>query len=164
MDESSQPHRHIEKTDNITPIEDDRLDPNELERHELLEQFLSQCGHPSLPGGEQVSTFIVSTLRSSPDEPWGYLLQDLKVDVFGFGEQYFDDMREQDAIFARIYELIIETKDRVARGESMSMTRKALLELLDLRAGVAAQFDRSQLMNERNETKWSKVLDKVISE
>lgn len=165
MTESLHPHGHKGKIDNVTPITqevDESIDPSELERHKLLEQFLSQCRHPSLHGSEATSAFIVSTLQSGPDQPWGHKLKQLKVDVTEFDDTYFEQMRIQDEIFALIYKLIIQTEASFGGNEGKSIVRKALLELFDLRAGVTAQFDRSQLTNERNEGGWSVVLDKVV--
>lgn len=153
------PHENKGNMGNFTPTDDERLDPSELERYELLEQFLSQCRHPGLKAGDQVSDFIVSTLRSGPENPWGYHLKQLQSDL---DIQTVEEMGNQDEIYARILELIMYTKANVVRGEGISIVRKALFELLDLRAGVISQFDKKLLMNERNEMGWNDTLDKVV--
>lgn len=162
MSESLHPHEKPGKTDGAEPMSFEQLDPSKVERYELLEQFLSQCRDPSLRGSEQVADFIVSTLGSGPDQPWGYQLHLLKADVIDFDEDYLEDKLQHDEIFARIYGLILITKPRVGYKEGVNIERKALLELLDLRAGVTTRFDQNRLTNERNESGWDEVLNKIV--
>lgn len=161
MTESLHPHENKGNEDDVMSREAKRLDPSDLERHKLLEQFLSQCNHPGLKEGDEVADFIISTLRSGPDDPWGYSLVQLKSD---FDIETAEEMTQHDAIYARILDLIIQTKAKAVPEEGISLVRKALLELMDFRSGIIAQFDRKLLMNEQNENRWNRVLDKVVPE
>lgn len=139
-----------------------RLDPSELPHEDILIDFLFQCNDRNVSQPDALAEFIVSTLGDHADEGTSRAdLQRLAVDILSFDEEYTDELRLNDDVLNKIYDMILRTRQRSVDGKTgLTPQRKALLYLLDLRAGVDARYDR-KTTDEPIEQLWHTLLNKL---
>ena len=80
-----------------------------------------------------------------------------KIDTY---DEQFKRLLEEDPVFFTIYDLALRLKTIVGRGEAMSRERKALIALMDLRAGEALLGEDSSM--DSNDDSWQVVIAKLF--
>lgn len=119
-------------------------------------QFLTQCRHASVAPKEDVASFILASLSDETDDEFIHELRRQPIDTT---DEQFDTLLETDEVFFELYDLAIRLKSIVGRGESMSTERKALIALMDLRAG---EVIRSHGEATENSSAWRAVIAKLF--
>lgn len=134
MTESMPFDHETDANDNVVelPTDSERIDPRELPVSAIIRQFLSQGIHPSVGKGEPVAEYIIFTLGGSSSDEWAEILKEQKLYV---NDAQFDALIETDKIFELIVTDLRRSIKDTPKGERMSLPRRALMELMELRAG-----------------------------
>ena len=75
-------------------------------------------------------------------------------------DEQFKRLLEEDPVFFTIYDLALRLKTIVGRGEAMSRERKALIALMDLRAGETLLGEDPA--DDSNDESWRAVMSKLF--
>lgn len=154
MSESLRFQPENEPKDSAVPAAEVQL--NESYSGVVIEQFLNQCRHSSLQSGDDLAQFIVSALRDYSDDEWVKSLQDLMLEA---DDDSYESLRAEDEVYAKIVALLEAGRAKAVKGEPMSMQRKALIQLQDLRAGQVATVEEAS--SDRILASWHEILGKL---
>lgn len=159
MSESMTSHNEIEHDGSAvsprSPLE--AIVSAELSPSFVIEQFLSDCNDPSVEKGEPLAAFILAALSGSSSDERTAALRATRLSP---SDDQFETLVASDDVFKVIFELLVKAKKLVGRGESMSQERKALIELIDLRAGEVLVAEA--VTDEINDGQWREVLAKLF--
>ena len=142
----------------VLPVSGFESEGRELEPAVVVEQFLNQCQHTNAGTRANLAEFILAALKETPESDWVKILQAQK--VVPEDEDYIRLMKE-DKIYEGISTLSHRTRPMVGHGNVLALERKALIELMELRAGQSlAAGDPSALQH--LDQKWGAVIDKLF--
>lgn len=123
----------------------------------VVGQFLTQCRHSAIAEKEPLAEFILAALNEVPSDDWSKELQGYQLDT---DDEQFKRLLEEDTVFFTIYDLALRLKTIVGRGEAMSKERKALIALMDLRAGETLLGEEPSI--DSNDDSWQVVIAKLF--
>ncbi len=160
MSESMRSYNEIEQGGGVDVPRPNPLESpasSELSPSVVVEQFLTQCRHTSVKPKEELAEFILASLSDAAPDEWTALLQSSRISP---DDNQFEALVASDRVFIDIFNLLVRTKQVVGRGESMSKERRALIELMDLRAGEVLTAEA--VVDEPNHEHWKEVLAKLF--
>lgn len=154
MSESLRFQAENEPSDAVAPAAEEHL--SESDSTIVIEQFLNQCRHNSLQSGDDLAQFIVTVLRDYSDDQWVKSLQD---HMLAADDDTYESLKTEDEVYTRIVSLLEDGRAKAVKGDPMSMQRKALIQLQDLRSGQVVYSEDSS--SERILASWHEILDKL---
>lgn len=148
------PDAEIITLDSGRKKDENYFDPNDIGDQEVVDRFLAQFYHPGAlkRSSDELGVYVRELLSGEMQTPaspaqidWRKRVVDLMVDVGGIDDSTFDHWAVVDGPFRDIFSALRRTYDN---SKDVVNERKALILLLNLRAGVLERDDASRNSDE----------------